>query len=111
MQNLDQFNFHHVLAATTGLSLVLFSAPACGACKQLKGLFVQQSQIFSDYTLFEVDAQREMALTNEFELFHLPAMFLYRDGEFHAEIHAEPRPPSILAAVDSALSRPPMEAP
>lgn len=108
---LDQFNFHHALAETEGSSLVFFTSPACGSCKQLKRMFEQHQDEFGEIQLFEVDAQREMALTNEFNVFHLPAMFLYHDGEFHADLHAEPTARAILAAINAALSQPAMEAP
>jgi thioredoxin 1 len=108
---LDQFNFHHTLAETAGVSLVYFTAAACGACKQLKWVFDHHPQEFALLNLFEVDAEREMALTHEFGLFHLPALFLYNDGEFHSEIQAEPLPHTLLAAIESALAQPPCEAP
>lgn len=108
---LDQFNFHHTLAQTEGVSLVYFTAPACGACKRLKQLFLHNPEVFAQLNLFEVDAQREMALTNEFGVFHLPAMFLFNRGEFHAEIQAEALPHAILAAVEAALAAPAQEAP
>jgi len=111
IQQLTQFDFHHRLAETAGLSLVWFSAPACGACRQLKRLFAAQPEAFSRLQLFEVDAGQEMALTREFEVFHLPAMFLFRDGHYHAPIHAEPRVESLLAAIETALVNAPQEAP
>jgi hypothetical protein len=44
-------------------------------------------------------------------VFHLPSLFLFNDGEFHAEIHAEPLPDAIIAAVEAALAESPREAP
>jgi len=111
IRGLDQFEFHHTLAETGGVSLVYFTAPACGACRQLRAMFEHSLEVFSGINLFEVDAQRESALTHEFNLFHLPAMFLFREGEFHSELQAEPLPHAILAAVAAALEQPPMEAP
>jgi thioredoxin 1 len=108
---LDQFNFHHTLAETEGVSLVYFTAPACGSCRQLKWVFDHHPDEFALLNLFEVDAQREMALTYEFGVFHLPALFLFNEGEFHAEIQAEPLPHAIIAAVEAALAQPAMEAP
>lgn len=108
---LDQFEFHHVLAATPGLALVCFTGPACGACRQLKAMFAQHAQLFTDIRLFEVDAERDLALTREFDVFHLPALFLYRDGHFHCELHAEMHPTGLRAAIEAALSVPPQEAP
>jgi thioredoxin 1 len=111
VRSLDQFNFHHTLAQTAGVSLIYFTAPACGACKQLRWVFDHHAGEFALLNLFEVDAGREMALTNEFNVFHLPALFLYNDGEFHAEIQAEPLPHALITAIEAALAALPMEAP
>ena len=107
---LDQFRFHHVLEATPGLALVFFTGPHCGACKVLR-------RVLADYaatqpvTVFEVDAERDLALAREFSVFHLPSMFLYVDGEYHCELHSEARAPAIAAAIEAALARPAEEAP
>ena len=84
LQQLTQFDFHHRLAETPGPSLVWFSGPGCGACRQLRRLFESNPDAFSGLQLFEVDAQQDMALTREFEVFHLPSLFLFLDGHYHA---------------------------
>jgi thioredoxin 1 len=109
LRRLDQSSFHHVLAATPGAGLVLFTAPACGACRRVKGLLAQP--LFGDLALFEVDAGEEMGLTREFEVFHLPALFLYRDGRYHRPVHAEAAATALRDAVDAALGAPAEEAP
>lgn len=93
------------------MSLVIFTAPACGACKRLKQLLVTPSPELGGIRFFEVDAERDLALTREFGIFHLPAMFLYRNGQFHCELQAEAHPERIRRAVDAALARPAQEAP
>lgn len=108
---LTQFDFHHILAERRGLSLVYFTAPGCGACRQLKRLFEEHEKAFASMHLFEVDAQQEMGLTREFEVFHLPALFLFLDGHYHAPIHAEPRVQSLLDAIEAAADAAPQEAP
>ncbi|WP_127475963.1 thioredoxin family protein [Sulfurivermis fontis] len=104
-------DFHHRLAETPGVSLVLFTGPACGACKRLKQVLREQRALFADVHLFEVDAGRDMALTREFGVFHLPALFLFRDGEYHCALHSEAQPEHLRAAIDAALARPAEEAP
>lgn len=111
LKRLDQFNFHHILAETDGISLVLFTAAGCGACRQLRHVIDRYPQEFVLLNLFEVDAGHEMALTHEFEVFHLPSLFLFKDGHFHAQIQAEPLPQALIAAIEAALSRPAQEAP
>lgn len=104
-------DFHHRLAETPGISLVLFTGPACGACKRLKQLLDGHPDLFADIHLFEVDAGRDMALTREFGVFHLPAMFLFRAGDYHCALHSEAQPERLRAAIDAALARPAEEAP
>lgn len=111
LQSLDQFDFHHRLEQLPGVSLVLFTGPACGACKRLKRVLEGEPLLFAELRLFEVDAQRDMALTREFGVFHLPAMFLYRDGAFHCELHSEATAHHLRHAIDAALAAPPQEAP
>jgi len=107
---LDQFHFHHVLEETPGLALVFFTGPHCGACKLLR-------RVLADYletrpvSVFEVDAERDLALAREFGVFHLPSMYLYQDGFFHCELHSEPRAPALDAAIAAARARPAEEAP
>ena len=111
LTRLNQFDFHQTLTENTGLSLIMFTAPGCGSCRQLRQVLEAHPEDFADLHLFEVDAQQDQALTNEFDVFHLPSLFLFRDGEFHAQIEAEPLPQNIKDAIAAALSEGPQEAP
>ncbi len=111
VQTLDQFNFHHVLAETPGTALVIFTGPDCGACRRVKALLSEMVAAGESWRLFEVDAARDGGLAREFEVFHLPSLFLFRDGHYHAPLHAEPLPERIRAAVATTLARPAQEAP
>lgn len=111
ISRLTQFDFHHTLAETGGVSLVYFTSPGCGACRHLRQLLETHADLFSQMNLFEVDAQQDMALTREFEVFHLPALFLFKGGQYHAQIHSEPLARSLIAAVEAALAAEPQEAP
>lgn len=108
---LSQFDFHARLSETAGTTLVMFSSPDCGGCRHLRQVLREVHRLEPRWQLFEVDAQRDQALTHEFEVFHLPTIFLFRDGEFHCQLEAEARPAAIVAATRSALQRPPEEAP
>jgi thioredoxin-like negative regulator of GroEL len=61
--------------------------------------------------LFEVDAQRDTALVREFEVFHLPSMFLFKDGHFHCALHSPANPDALRRHIDLALAAPAEEAP
>lgn len=111
VKKLTQFDFHHALAEAEGVSLIYFTAPGCGACRQIRQVFETHPAEFARFNLFEVDAQQDMALTREFEVFHLPALFLFKDGHYHAPIHAEPLASHLIRAVEVALASAPEEAP
>ncbi len=107
---LDQFSFHHVLEETPGTALVLFTTPYCGSCKAMKQALLQL-EADSGLHLFEVDAGTDQALVESFEVFHLPALFLFQDGAYHAPLEVEPVVSRILGKIDELLKQPAREAP
>ncbi|MDJ0738199.1 MAG: thioredoxin family protein [Gammaproteobacteria bacterium] len=108
---LSQFDFHARLEALTGAALVMFSGAGCGACRHLRRVFAEVHRQRPDWGLFEIDAGRDQALCNEFEVFHLPTVFLFSDGRFHCQLEAEARPSAIIAATVAALQQAADEAP
>ncbi len=108
---LTQFDFHARLADFAGATLVAFTSPGCGACRHLRLVLQKLRQHEPRWRVFEVDAQREQALTNELEVFHLPTIFLFLDGQYHCELQTEAKPLSIVSAVHAALQQPAEEAP
>jgi thioredoxin-like negative regulator of GroEL len=111
LQQLTQFDLHHRLAEVAGTAVVCFTAAGCGSCRQMKRALAELRRARSDLAMFEVDAQHEAGLTREFGVFHLPALFLFRDGEYHRPVEAQPLPGPLAAAIDAALDAPPLEAP
>ncbi len=110
-QPLTQQDFHHVLADTPGVALVLFSGPHCGSCRAWRRLLADMTGADGDWRLFEVDVERDLGLAREFEVFHLPALFVYLDGAFHGELQCEARPDAVRSAVATLLQQPAREAP
>ncbi len=110
-QPLTQHDFHHTLADTPGVALVLFTGPHCSSCRAWRERLAAMTGADGDWRLFEVDVERDTGLAREFEVFHLPALFVYLDGEFHGELQCEARPAAIRAAVAALLQRPAQEAP
>ena len=108
---LSQFDFHTRMAEFQGTTLVAFTSPGCGACRHLRLVLQQLRRHEPGWRVFEIDAQREQALTNEFEVFHLPTIFLFLDGQYHCQLRAEARPDSIVSATHAALQQPAEEAP
>lgn len=102
--------YHARLAATSGVSVVLFSAPRCGACNAWKQLLPaalpNQAQAF-----YEVDVSEATGIARYFGIFHLPTVYLYRDGHFHAELQCEARLEHIQETAHQLLSGPAQEEP
>lgn len=111
ISNLTDLNFHHALREISGAALVFFTAPNCGACRNLRIALEKLRQEFSPLPIFEVDAVHNGGLVNALEIFHLPALFLYVDGHYHCELHSEPLPARIHAAILVALQLPAEEEP
>jgi len=111
IRSLSQFDFHHVLAEIPGVSLVMFGSADCGSCRHLKAVFDRLAAQSQEVKLFEVDAQRDTALVREFEVFHLPALFLFRDGHYHCQLHSPADPAALRRHIATALAAPAEEAP
>jgi thioredoxin 1 len=108
---LDEFGFHHRLAATRGVALVMFTSTGCSSCRSWKRLLGAYHSQHPELALFEVDAGHAQALAREFNVFHLPALFLYRNGHFHGALHCEAQLDKLHAAIGDALVAPAQEAP
>lgn len=111
LATLDQFGFHHTLAATPGVSLVIFTAPSCGSCRRWRSLLADYQAVHTGLSVFEVDAQRDLALTREFGVFHMPALFLFVDGRYHRPLQAAASADGLTAAIQETLALPALDAP
>lgn len=107
---LDEFGFHHTLAGTTGVALVIFTGAGCSSCRAWRELLANH-HAEPKLQLFEVDAGHAQALAREFNVFHLPALFLYRDGHYHGGLQCAARSDALTAAIAAALARPAQDPP
>lgn len=108
---LDEGAFYATLAATPGISVVFFTAPVCGACRRWRALLEHYGRRHAGVTVFEVDCGMNMGLAREYEVMHLPALFVFIDGRFHAPLQCEASPEGLMAALDRVLAAPALEAP
>ena len=116
---LDEFTLFPKLAESSGLMLVFFSGPHCASCHHLKHVFNTEygrfTQHFSaldlKFEVYEIKADKAAALVNEFGVFHLPSMFLYKNGAFHCELQSEAMTFQLMNAIDKALLKPAEEEP
>lgn len=107
---LTEFDFHPRLAASAGVAVVMFSGPDCGACKRLEKLLPNWLGGKADH-LYKVDAQRSTALARSYEVFHLPSLFVFVNGHYHAPLQAEAAPTPMNAALEKVLAEPAHEEP
>ncbi|HWR76899.1 MAG TPA: thioredoxin family protein [Thiobacillus sp.] len=107
---LAEGDFHGRLAAAPGMAVVLFSAPHCGACRVWKRLLPDALSGLT-HALFEVDVSEATGVARYFGIFHLPTVYLYRDGRFHAELQCEAKQEAIRRAVQSLLAAPAQDEP
>lgn len=88
---------------------MLFGSPGCGACRvaeeRLPGLAPP------GVSLFKVDVRISSALARALDIFHLPALLLYKNGSFHSPIHCEMTATALESALRAALAGPPQEEP
>ncbi len=90
--------------------LVVITSPFCGACRAMLRAIERLPQGSVDRA-FVADAGESPGLVADLEVFHLPALFLFRDGEYHRPIQVPPRVTELVAALAEARSGPAFEAP
>ena len=61
--------------------------------------------------LFEVDVSEATGVARYFDIFHLPTLYLYRDGHFHAELQCEASMPAIRQTAIELLAAPGQDEP
>jgi len=98
---LDAFDYHLVLDNRLEPSLVFFSSPACGACKRLKEVLRGGRLSPQGLVCREVQADQSQGLLEDLEVFHLPAIFLYAEGENLGPIETLLQ----LDAIDDAIQK------
>lgn len=108
---LDQFNFHQKISETNNVALAMFEKQGCSSCNHWKNLLFDYKKNNPNIDLFIVDAESEAALAQEFDIFHLPAFYLYKDGQFHSELQCEGKQDRLEQAIEKHLNAPPCEAP
>ena len=107
---LSEGDYHAQLTRTPGYAVVLFTHAHCGACRTWKRLL---PEALSPLTMhfFEVDVALATGMARYFGIFHLPTIYLYRDGHFHAELQAEARADTVLIAARALYTAPAQEEP
>ncbi|VVN19420.1 hypothetical protein PS662_04282 [Pseudomonas fluorescens] len=100
---LTDFDADQRLLAMSGVSLVVFTSVGCSGCRfareQLPRLDLPVDR------LCWIDAGDNGGVVERYQVFHLPALFVVRDGEFFGPIHSRLTGPELNRAVEQALTR------
>lgn len=107
---LAEGEYHRRLAATRGVAVVLFSAPHCGACRAWRQLLPLALAGVAD-SFREVDVSEATGVARYFGIFHLPTVYLYRNGQFHAELQCAAQRDAIRETACRLLATPAQEEP
>src|SRR5574340_197314 len=107
---LAEGEFHAHVAAAPGVAVVLLSAPHCGGCVAWKQVLPRALAGVADAFL-EVDVSEATGVARYFDIFHLPTIYLYRNGQFHAELQCEVRQEAIRQAAQQLLATPAQDEP
>jgi thioredoxin 1 len=110
MKLLDESSFHAVLRASPRISVVMFSGPDCGACRRLEKHIPDWLSAQASH-FYKIDVQKSTGLARAYEVFHLPSLFVFVDGCYHAPLQAEAAPGPMQAALQKLLSLPAQEEP
>jgi thioredoxin-like negative regulator of GroEL len=102
LEPLDEGRYHARLREVGGIALVIFGSQACGTCRVVERRLPEAAPAATH--LFKVDVQQATGLARGFDIFHLPTLFLYRDGHFHAALNCEVSAPALRAAMARALA-------
>lgn len=106
---LTDFDAERRLLELPGTSLLVFTSTGCASCRwarrELSGMALPVDR------LCWVDAGRNGGLVQRYEVFHLPSLFLVRDGLFYGAVHSRLSPPLLAAAITITLNNPTEELP
>ena len=91
------------LLAMNGISLVIFTSVGCASCR-----FAREQLPTFDLAvdrLCWIDAGNNGGVVERYRVFHLPALFVVRDGEFFGALQSRLTRTALNEAVGQALSR------
>lgn len=103
IRNLDDESFYPHLETSKGLSVIFFSSHGCASCRRWKEVFREFLTLYDDVQVCAVDAQASMALTRAYDVFHLPSLFLFVDGQYHRALQPHASIASLREAIDQAI--------
>lgn len=106
---LTDLDADHQLLELSGTTLLIFTSTGCSSCRWAR-LHLPDLELPVE-RLAWIDAGNNGGLVSRYEVFHLPAMFAIKDGQFYGPVQARMNPTALTQALNNALSRPAEELP
>ncbi|MFJ3485103.1 thioredoxin [Pseudomonas sp. NPDC090202] len=106
---LSDFDIDRQLLALPGTSLLIFTSVGCSSCRWARHHL--PGQPLPVERLCWIDAEENGGAVQRYGVFHLPALFVVRDGEFYGGLRSKLTVDAITAGLDQALGLPPDELP
>ena len=109
LQGLTDASLYPSLEAAGGPVVVAFGTPGCGGCRRLRALLPALGEAVTGVDLAYAEAERCPGILADLEAFHLPAIWLFVDGDPWAPIQAPLRVAALTEAIAAALAGPPVD--
>src|SRR5690606_14859328 len=106
---LDDGTADRFLLDANGVSLLVFHSPSCGNCRLAREKLPDMSLPVE--RICWIDAAENRGLVERYEVFHLPSLFIVRDGVFYGPAHAKLESCDIGRQIALGLSSYPAELP
>ncbi|WP_434985103.1 thioredoxin family protein [Pseudomonas protegens] len=106
---LTDFDIDQQLLGLGGVSLVVFTSVGCSSCRWARAR-LPELELPID-RLCWVDAGDNGGAVQRYQVFHLPALFVVRDGEFHGALQSRLTQQDLSESLRQALNRIPEELP
>ena len=111
METVSELGFWQRMAGTQGLILLFFTSAGCHSCRIWRRLLADYEATREDLQVWEVDAGIDMGIPQEFGVYHLPALFLFRDGRYQRPLQVEARAHALHRLLADVAHLPPEEMP
>jgi hypothetical protein len=106
---LTDFDLDQQLLALPGVSLLIFTSLGCSSCRWARHHLPEQSMPVD--RLCWIDAEENGGAVQRYGVFHLPAMFVVRDGAFFGPLRTQMSAEAVTAELALALATAPDELP
>lgn len=107
--HLTDFDLDQQLLALHGVSLLIFTSVGCSSCRWARHHLPAQS--LPVHRLCWIDAEENGGAVQRYSVFHLPSLFVIRDGEFYGALRSKLSAEAIIVGLEQAWAGVPDELP